>query len=512
MIDTIPPNITKTNISEINSYTVNMSELFNFSDLNLETCYVKVEGNKIGCKDNYTFQYNGNQSIYVYVNDTAGNHKSINFTLFVNPYQYFYFKEPNGSLIHNFTFNKEYYKDYVRLKTYNIGLGSHTFTFEKFGYQNTNITVNITNTSHINLISTIKISLLYIYFYNRDSHNLITKKIDFDLIGKNYSSNYSTTIGKKTITDIRYLPGNYLISTSAEGYSENEYYFQHTGYSAVNISIYLVNSSKTIPIKFVLKDIYQNPKPNCIIKIKQYFLKPNDYIVVDMGKTNSLGEAIFDLELDKYYQFVIDCNGKIQTEPGQKITSTPIYLTFNPKSNLNVFENLPNIRYNITWNNISNKTGYIRFEYDDANNIVSEGCLYVYKEGFNSEELISKKCQNSPSATIYNYINYSKTDKYIAKGYVIYNNHEYFVIEKVIDYTMNPHTWTQGIGLYLTILIVGILFLIGSALHPFAAIAFSWLGLVIMNLLGAILLSQSLLFGLGIFSIGLIIFKGGNNS
>lgn len=515
-IDTIFPNINLINTSKRESYSNNWNSIFNYSDENFDSCWLIVENTTENC-DSYTFTNNGNQSVQIYVNDSAGNTITQSFVVLIDPKIYIYFEEPSTTTISNFNFNEINYENYAEINVYDLGIGIHNLTFLKYGYAQTNISLELTLTSQINTTETILVSLLYINIKDRKTNNLITQTIDFDLVGESYSSSYSTNTGQSTITEIKELPGIYRLSFASSGYANNEYYFQHTGYTAVNITTYLINESLTIPVKIIVRDIFSNAikwtnndgeDQGCIVKVKQYFILNNDYLAVDMGITNSLGEIIFDLEYNKFYQFVIDCDGIIKTEPGQKITSTPLYLTFNPNEKLTIFDELPNLAGDIIFDNLTNTTGYFRFEYNDLNNIASKGCLYVYEQKFSGDILIDSSCVNSASATINVNLNFTTNKKYIGKGFVTYNGEEHFIDSKIKKFLPGQNAWSKGMGLWSSVLIIGVLFLIGIGMHPFAGIIFAWLGALIMNLFGALALPEGSLMGLLALLIGILIFRG----
>jgi len=509
-IDTTNPEINNSIPLEINSYEFS-SDYFSCTDTNLLSCNISIDSLNKDSETNFDLTHKGNLSYTITAIDLAGNIATENGVLLVNPYQYFYFEDPSSNPISNFTFGGTTYNDYAAIKTYDLGLGNHTLEFVKYGYALTNIPLEFTSTSDINSTETIQVSLLYINIRNRQTEALITDTINFDLVGESYAAAYSTSTGLKTITDINELPGTYRLTFSGAGYATNDYYFQHTGFSSVNITTYMINESETIPIKIVLRDIYANPKSACVIKVKQYFISANDYLSVDMKTTNSLGEAIFDLEYAKWYQFVVECEGVTQTEPGQQITSTPLYLTWTEDETLTLFDGLPNLAYDpISWANTSNTTGYFRFEYNDLNNIVSQGCLYVYEKAFSGNILLGSSCVSSASPTINVDANYTQESgkTYIAKGFVTYEGQTHFVDEGSQTFMIGAGTWDYGLGLWGSMLLIGTLFLIGAALHPFAAIALAWLAAFVAVKFQMLPVSASALIGIGALILGLIIFRG----
>lgn len=503
--DTIDPVINIFNTSTIESYSITWSNVFNYSDDYLDSCWIVVENSTENCIS-YTFTESGNQSVAIYVNDSAGNIASDSFYIFIDPEAYIYFETPGGSPVTDFTLDGTNYSNYASINIYDLGLGNHTLLFSKYGYEQINVSLVFNTTAQINITEIVGVSLLGIKIYDRESLTLITQNVNVDLVGDSFAGSYSTSSGILTIENITELPGLYRLSFESSGYANNEYYFTHTGFSVVNVSTYLINESLTIPIKVILRDIFQNEIDGCYIKIKQYFISENDYIQVDQGITNSNGEIIFDLEYDVYYQFVIECDGVAQTEAGQKITSTPLYLTFDDQNALTVFDDLPNIAGEVTFANLTNSTGYFRFEYNDLDNIVSEGCLRVYETEFSGDTFLDEQCTSSASATINVNINFTTNKKYVGKGYVTYNGQEHYVDQGIKTFYPGGSGWNYGVGLWSSVLLITTLFLIGMAMHPIAGVGFAWVATYAMVKFGALGIPEASVTGIGALIVGVVIF------
>lgn len=509
-IDKTPPGI-NFNLTEWNYQDLNLSSYLSCSDVSIDFCNILIDSQNKASTETITFTHNGALSYTITAGDLAGNTANQSGTLNVDPYQYFYFEDLASNPISNFILDGVSYENYAAIKLSEYGYGSFDLLFQKYGYAQKNVSVTFNSTSFYNLTTQSGITQLYVYIRDRDSESLITDTISMDLIGEDYAGTYSTTSGYIETDDIAVLPGIYRLTFTGTGFAMNDYYFTHTGYDIVNITTYMINESETIPIKVILRDIFSNPKSACLVKAKQYFISENDYLAVDMKSTNSLGEAIFDLEYAKWYQFVVECDGVTQTEPGQQITSTPLYLTWNEDEALTLFEGLPNLAYEpISWTNTSNSTGYFRFEYNDLNNIVSQGCLYVYEKAFSGNILLGSSCVSSASATININANYTAESgkTYIARGFVTYEGETTFVDEGSQTFMKGEGTWDYGLGNWGSMLLIGVLFLIGSAMHPFAAIAFAWIGAAVSVKFEMLPIDWAALIGLGALVIGLIIFRG----
>lgn len=542
LVDKTKPNIQVLQNLTTDNFFINFSNAINVTDnlSGLESCTINItyleaiESDSnflINCTDTQLFTRAGLYNGFVTAKDYAGNIQILDANGTITPYDLIYFTKPNNEIIINYSATiyhpdgrilpAEFYNStHIKLKPINNGtldLGNHTIAFEKFGLEKTNFTYLIDDTTggDINSFEVLVIAT-YLNIRDRSTKVLITQLINFDIVGDQYSASYSTTTGLKTITDFNELPGVYRISFESEDYASNEYYFQHTGFDIINITTYLINTTQSLPIKISLIDIFSSAMKwedengddqGCLIKVKQYFIDNNDYIVVDMGITNTIGEIIFDLEYNKYYQFVIECDEDIQTEPGQKITTTPITIVFDANEELTIFDELPNLAGKVTFDNLSNTTGYFRFEYNDQNNIATQGCLNVYEIKYSGNILINSSCTNSPSATINVNLDFTTNKKYLGQGYITYEGKEHFIHEYIKSFLPDSSAWAKGMGIWSAFLLIGIMFLIGAGKHPIAGIGFAWLGTFISVLIGALALGEATITGLGIFILGIILIR-----
>jgi len=309
-IDTFRPNITRTNITEINTYTINVSTLFTYNDTHLDTCYVIIEGNQIGCEDSYTFTYNGNQSIEVYVNDSAGNENSLTFYLLVNPYQYFRFKDENGTYITNYYVDSTFVSgEYFIVKLLDYINTNTTFEFSKAGYVTSSFTVEFTNTSAYNVTYTIPYALINISIYDRETRELITLNATIKISGPTVIQG-NTSIGNFVYSDLTMPSGDYLLEVFVDGYTTERKEFVFSNQEELNIKVYPLNKSSLYygVIQVIVLDQYQNRVANAKIKLLEYDYDLNGFLEVWEDRTNSNGEAFIPVELSqkRYIIRIID--------------------------------------------------------------------------------------------------------------------------------------------------------------------------------------------------------------
>lgn len=285
--------------------------------------------------------------------------------------------------------------------------------------------------------------------------------MSLDLIGDSFAKTYNFN-EKITITDIKELPGNYEINIETNDYEEIVYYFQHTGYSSINLSLFAQESSSTIPIKFIVLDKFGDPiDEKCLFELEIYKISTNSYESYIMEYINSIGEVIFNLDISKRFKSKITCNGETQVYEGEKITSTPVYKKFI-KSNLENYISNPNIKSLIEYNQLNNNTGRFKFTYNDLDNIISEACLRVFNSNYLEENMISEQCISTSAGSINIDFNTIEGSTYKAFGYVTYYNEEEKInsrIEKIIPINFN----LDKFGILLSLIIIGVMS-IGGAL------------------------------------------------
>jgi len=467
-IDLTPPTINLLNTSERNDYVVDWSTIFNISDAS--NCEVTVENSTTSCSGNYTFIENGDQSVSIFVNDSAGNSATENFTILINPVQTFEFEDFQGNQLTNFTFGGDQYQDKAEIELFDLGYGNQTLQFEKLGYQTTNVSFDLNTTSDINRTVSIGISLLYLEIRDSDSNNILTRNVDIELIGDDFAGVFSTSNGSITIENITNIPGQYQLNLEADGYEELTYYFQHTGLSEVNLTLFMQNETNTIPVKTIVRDGFgnrmgsdQDNYPSCIVKINEYDISSNSYVLQTMGETNSNGEVIFNLDTEnKVYKPVVECPEPFGTTifKGQKITTTPLDLEIGD-SNLEIFPSIPSISSQpISFDRLDNTTGRFTFAYTDDNNILSQGCLNVTLVSYTSESPVKLQCLNSSTGQISVDFNLSPGQTYRADGFVKTNGETFQLDSFVKRISQTDFDWGL-LGVFFGLLIVGALAIIG---------------------------------------------------
>lgn len=460
-VDATNPIINFTNQTEINNgYTFNISEL-NISciDNNLKNCSIVFDDNSSFWSSNSTiegektFNESGNHTFTITATDNAKNQVSKRGQLFLNPYLTFFFKSPNNETIYNYTFNNINYFNQTKLKMYDFIMGYNNLSFEKKGFQTKNIEFNLTNsTTELKKTYQIKIALLNLKIKNKDNRNYINQNVDIDLIGDDFAGTFSTSNGTITIYNITTLPDTYQLIFKSNDYEELTYYFTHTGFAEVNLNLFLQNSTNTIPIKYVVRDGFGNYISNAKVKLSEYYIEDNSYLLTTMGETNSNGEVIFNLDTTKYIKPQVLYDGQTTNFDGEKITTTPIYLTIKDQQ-LELFAKIPQISSRIEYTQLDNTTGRFTFTFSDENNIIERACLNLTKITFQSSNNISSKCIEISTGSINIDFETSHGFTYVADGYVTYQGEEMKIksySKKIVQYSFSWGIW----GILFAIMVI----------------------------------------------------------
>lgn len=316
-IDLTNPAINIFNTSEINSYLINWTQHFNYSDTNLDSCQVTVENLTQNCS-NYNFAENGNQTIQIDVNDSAGNSVTDSYIQLVNPNQYFRIYDTARALyVENYSFgNYNSSDEYVTIPLYDLGLGNHSLQFSKFGYNQENFKFNFNLTSVLNQTFNGTAVTITIKVYDESSP---TTQLNFNL-SMNNISNYTQYLNQlnfeKYYNEI--LTGNLTFTAESFGYSLRKVFTELNPYSTVSHIIYLLADEDSTPVVFRTLNLAQT---QAIEDVVFTFKKEISGLPTFLGqaKTDSQGYTYFNMDVSTDYEITISKSGYIS----QVINSIP---------------------------------------------------------------------------------------------------------------------------------------------------------------------------------------------
>lgn len=279
------------------------------------------------------------------------------------------------------------------------GLGFNALV-TKNGYVSASDNFTASGTVSNHSLTMYNFNTFYITFRDTQTGSVINDRtISFDLISDAYSNQYNTSNGYLNITAL--VPETYTMRYSATGYNTNYYYVTLINDSYQYITLYLTNSSLTTAVTITVYD--QSSSSNvegATVKVLQYDITTNSYLLVAMGITGFEGKTVQNLiQNTEFYKFIVEYEGEVvKTTNPDTITGTSITIPVNLVDNyLATFYDYLSIDYELVYNAVTNN---FRFTYSDDSNIASNYCLKTYKMMYSGDILLNSTCQSTSAATI----------------------------------------------------------------------------------------------------------------
>jgi len=478
-IDINPPELNVSIPSEINTYDLNLTEEINFSATGLasiDTCQVTFNysfnsSQQITPCENetFSFDYNGNWTYDIFVNDTAGNFNTDNGSIFVNPFVVFDFEDDNGSDIDDFqvngeTFTEEYKKPIFDIISVSDRPSNQTFTFERNGFETSNFTRELNATSDLNETITVPFAKIIVKVFDRKDRNLINdRNVTLQLIGPE-GDNATVTTGKFNFTNENFTAERYHILADASGYNSEQFYFDYNAQEQVNVDIYMLNSTSPNAgkITIIAKDQFSQFIQGAICRAKEWRGDTSSYETVGQGLTNSNGEVLLNIELG-VKEYVFECSkdglsSSLEPEVIQTdLDSRTIILREGEDKLQELFTGLT---YEVT-ETISGNVSTINFTYTDKSAQVTQACITFYDLSGSSKSKLAETCSSSTAATITESFQINNTFAVSAEASFTFNNNiqrtvERFTYNSVISITNFLDKFNLGIWVPLILALAGI--------------------------------------------------------
>jgi len=417
-IDTVLPNISLTAPSEINTFNFNFDNVTSCSDSNLDTCLITTdEGETFSYTNNsYDFATSGNHTYNVTATDLAGNTYSLNDNLIlVNPYAFIYVEDEASNIVTNYSLlgiNEN--NGYMSIPYYNSGLtiGETLVEFNVLGYAITDLSVNLTtaspNYNNTFIVSTAKIVL---NIYDLETGALMTENVDVELIATNYTG--TAVSGQLNISQVSFYDGDYTLNLVSTNYESEAVFFSYTNQEIFNLNAYMLPSNTTnLGVLNVKAETSLDTLKNQLINLLKWDSSSSSYITVGQSKTDSNGDAFFNVELGTtFYKVTGTRSTETITSPEQKIiaSGTVIFLIFSDSIEEYVDYTASDILYNLTNTSHNSTHELITFGWNDPNNLAAEACLIINRlNGAKATEL-SENCVSSANGEIQVYTEFNNT-------------------------------------------------------------------------------------------------------
>jgi hypothetical protein len=382
--DITQPQLNFTNVSEINSYQVNWTTIFNYSDVNLVSCIV----NNASCTELYNFSFAGNNTVIVNVTDIANNSNVQNKTILVNPFQTFHATDNirainiSTFIINNFSTSN----GTLKIPLFDIGLGNQSLEFDASGYEPESFILFFNLTSDYDVTFNVTPATLSINAFDEESLNPIT---GFDLFISNSTKSLSVTnvTNFEIFLDNVSMPlGQVTVEVSKTNYTTREYILNINDRSIITLNAYLLNLAEGSFIDFFIFDSSSNVVEDALITIYRRLNESDTAIEQVITDASGYGGVFIDTTISNQY-FIVLKDGFVQQQFSIRPTTTEyqVYLTpdvdvwqtwdnkvsYYISPTYNIFEG--SLELNFSTVNENNDFTLWGFRvYDSSNNLIDE--------------------------------------------------------------------------------------------------------------------------------------------
>jgi hypothetical protein len=291
---------------EINSFLINITDLC----FNTSTCtFVDENISFTALNTSYLFDSVGEKHwIRTWTNETIAE----NLTIYVNPYQYFYFFDNIRSLVmNNYTFgNYDSSGGYVKIPFYDLGSGTHDLIFEKVGYENN--TYEFIFDSHEELNQTFNVTpisfVLSIFAEDSPATQLY---FNLTIINSTNSTQYLNQYNFQKYAN-ETLGDDLTLIISSSLFSTRKLYTRLQPYTTTEHVIYLLKREDTTPVIFrALNSAGTTPLEDVVINFYKNLNGVRTFI--GQAKTDSQGYTFFNMDELGDYEIVFSKIGYVLT-------------------------------------------------------------------------------------------------------------------------------------------------------------------------------------------------------
>jgi hypothetical protein len=321
------------------------------------------------------------------------------------------------------------------------------------------------------------------YFKNETSKQYIRKNVSVLIYNLDFSYNFSTDKGNKTI----FLPSNKIFNVLITSTSFNQKVYQiNTSFD--NDTTFYLNDYTSV-LATVVNEI-GNFVEGATVKVYRYEPLTNTYLYVEGIPTNNVGEALLHLKLNtQLYYFVIEypTGTVVQTTSQGYIYSDTIQfqiLTTSPIGS--TFYNTQGILHNLTFNNKTNVNKF-NFTYIDGNQQGSNYCLVVWKVSTTGNTLIKTNCTTAYSGNLIVNVSHINGTTFLGQSYVVVSGNQielkslYYKFKEPNPFNSNANAKAFGLLIALiltfTIIFMTTKYTIAIIALPFPLMILSYMGI-----------------------------------
>jgi len=216
-----------------------------------------------------------------------------------------------------------------------------------------------------------------------------------DVVVRTSTINYTFTADNVTNMSIC-ISGNVttnetLVEYYSDGYEVEDYYLLDTILSnnTVTINLYDLNTTQSQSYEITVLDSSYDEIDRAYIKVMRYYPPLDQYILVEMAKTDNFGQGLVHLVLeDVFYYFTVEKDSSVlyTSDPGKMYcSSAPCEMEFVTADDVSplysYLDDLPSFAYNISYNYT---TDILRLVYSDTSGSLSYVRMSTRRGGYAS--------------------------------------------------------------------------------------------------------------------------------
>lgn len=201
--------------------------------------------------------------------------------------------------------------------------GETNYTVDATGFALSSQAIDVNDSAEEINFTLLLSNTLNITFYDEETEALLTgTDVSLEYLSTLASGNTSTNTSNLQLEVL--LPGEYTLIYDADGYDQRFYEFTLVDRTFNNLNLSLLNSTSSTTVTITVKDTLNNRVENATVKIYQYDVGVNDYVLQEVRTTNFEGQTIAGFILNEpLYKFVVHYDG----EPVLTTAETQIYGT-----------------------------------------------------------------------------------------------------------------------------------------------------------------------------------------
>lgn len=363
--------------------------------------------------------------------------------------------------------------------------------------ENANITLN-SSSNFTNLVIDVRTTNTFNITIFNETTNLLLDNVNITWAIISTDEVRNGTTGNGTIIEELLTPGSYEIQYYREPTVRRSYFVTLSNQSSEDIRLYLIDDDESNLYLPVVTDEDDQACPDMTVSLLRYYLDINGYRTVEMAKTDTNGQGLLHVqpnEINYKLLFTGSC-GTFTTQPQKIVASTDGFTVTQAQGLLTSATALQSAVVNVSYNNVTQT--YV-FSWSDTDNIVTQGCLYVFRTAGGVKATNYSQCSNGASGSLIYTLSGNLTDTlWTAQGVLSTSStfSTYTYRGPDLDFRTSLDNWGVVGVFWGIILLLGVVMM---SANTAGALVFSTVGTI------AVLITLGLVAGSGAALIGLLI-------